>query len=145
MADLGYKTCCRCGETKALEEFRQDKNVRSGRTGSCKRCLNAEAKHWREENPEKRREYLEKLEKRFPGYKSKYARIQRERYPEKYRARKVVTSAVYTGSIEKPDSCEECRSVVDDSVALHAHHEDYSKPRDVIWLCRSCHRKRDSD
>jgi hypothetical protein len=24
---------------------------------------------------------------------------------------------------------------------LHAHHEDYKRPLNVIWLCRSCHQR----
>lgn len=36
--------------------------------------------------------------------------------------------------IQKP--CEKCNS--QDS---EMHHEDYSKPLEIIWLCRSCHLK----
>ena len=33
--------------------------------------------------------------------------------------------------------CEDC----DKEVRLDAHHDDYYKPMDVRWLCRSCHRE----
>lgn len=32
--------------------------------------------------------------------------------------------------------CSDCGSTVN----VEAHHEDYSKPRDVRWICRLCHR-----
>ena len=37
----------------------------------------------------------------------------------------------------KPEPCERCG---DDK--SQAHHEDYSKPLDVMWLCSQCHADR---
>lgn len=52
------------------------------------------------------------------------------------RAHKRVYSAVRAGRLERPDRCEGCRL----EKRLHAHHDDYSKPLKVRWLCGSCHR-----
>lgn len=38
----------------------------------------------------------------------------------------------------KPDCCQDCGR--DQSV--QAHHEDYHKPLDVLWLCQPCHLRR---
>jgi hypothetical protein len=55
---------------------------------------------------------------------------------EKHRAHGLVAKQVKAGNIERMP-CETCGEV--DSVA---HHEDYGKPLDVMWLCRRCHVKR---
>lgn len=34
-----------------------------------------------------------------------------------------------------PQPCSHCGS----EVRPHAHHEDYAKPDDIMWLCRICH------
>ena len=34
-----------------------------------------------------------------------------------------------------PKPCHNCGS----TTTIHKHHEDYSKPLDVEWLCKSCH------
>lgn len=49
-----------------------------------------------------------------------------------------IYEAIREGRMYKPNTCEECGA----EVRLHAHHEDYSKPLDVIWLCTNCHKKR---
>jgi hypothetical protein len=61
-------------------------------------------------------------------------------------ARNTVNKAVAAGELTRPDSCERCGRVPerrrwDGSTfyPLNGHHEDYSKPLDVIWLCASCH------
>lgn len=58
---------------------------------------------------------------------------------EKTRAHKTVGNAVKSGKLEKLP-CEECGDVKSE-----AHHDDYSKPLDVRWLCRKCHRKHHKD
>ncbi len=52
------------------------------------------------------------------------------------KAREIVRTAVKRGKIEK-QPCEECGNP--DS---QAHHEDYSKPLDVTWLCPGCHSRK---
>lgn len=55
---------------------------------------------------------------------------------QRVRAREAVRQAVASGRLKKL-SCEHlgngCRGVVD------AHHDDYSKPLEVRWLCRKHH------
>jgi len=36
-----------------------------------------------------------------------------------------------------PGKCEACNR----GDFVQAHHEDYSKPIEVMWLCASCHKK----
>ena len=59
-------------------------------------------------------------------------------YTAKHRARVMLNRARREGSIKAPDSCNACGAVVspDD---IDGHHEDYSKPLEVRWLCRACH------
>lgn len=52
------------------------------------------------------------------------------------RAHKRVYAAVRAGRLERPDRCQGCGL----EKRLHAHHDDYSKPLKVRWLCGSCHR-----
>lgn len=54
--------------------------------------------------------------------------------PEKHQARAGVARAVSRGDIKRL-ACEICSETKN----IHAHHEDYSKPLDVVWLCVSCH------
>jgi len=65
-----------------------------------------------------------------------YKKLQKERYPERIRAREKVFYAIKSGKlIKKP--CEECGDQ-----NSHAHHENYLNPLDVIWLCPLHHRQR---
>lgn len=61
----------------------------------------------------------------------------RQRHPEKRRAQNAVSYALRKGLLVK-GPCAKCGTNED----ICAHHEDYSKPLEVMWLCRSCHVRR---
>ena len=75
-----------------------------------------------------------------PGYKAKNAAYQRRRLKNeenhaKHMARRAVGNAVMLGKMTKGSNCALCNSGQD----IEAHHRDYSKRLEVIWLCRNCH------
>lgn len=63
-----------------------------------------------------------------------YAKAARLRSPKKAKARDLVNKALKNGSLSKKP-CRVCLSSKSE-----AHHPDYDKPLEVIWLCRKHHR-----
>lgn len=63
-----------------------------------------------------------------------YKKIQVVRYPERVKARQLVYYHKRAGNIQ-PQKCLVCKSENN----LTAHHEDYTKPLDIVWLCRDHH------
>jgi hypothetical protein len=66
-----------------------------------------------------------------------YKKIQMERYPERVQCRAILMTAKASGKITPPLTCQHCNQ----KTKLNAHHEDYSKPLDAVWLCQPCHKK----
>lgn len=62
----------------------------------------------------------------------------RERNPLQTKAYRLVYSAVRNGNLKK-QACN-CGSVL-----VEAHHADYEKPLDVLWVCKPCHMKKDKE
>lgn len=93
-------------------------------------------------NPEKFRAKARISQKKYfntPKGRTKYkleALKLRQAYPEKARARSLLSNAVCKGRIQRPKKCSLCFS---SEGVIQAHHHDYSKPYDVIWVCKSCH------
>ena len=65
------------------------------------------------------------------GSKHLYAR----QYPDRAQAHSLATTAVSNGTLTKPSACQQCGHVR----RLDAHHDDYTQPLTVRWLCRACH------
>lgn len=55
---------------------------------------------------------------------------------DKQSARLKLNYAVKVGMIVKPSKCSVCDMP---HLRINAHHEDYSKPLEVKWLCSGCH------
>lgn len=62
-----------------------------------------------------------------------YYKTWRKRNPEKALAHAKVQNALRTGKLTR-QLCDRCGRP-----DTHAHHEDYSRPLDVVWLCLTCH------
>jgi len=85
----------------------------------------------------KAKEQYENIDKSCPEYRKnnveKTMRWQ-ENNPEKVKCHKIFKKAVNAGRLI-PQPCEECGSH-----EVVGHHEDYSKPLEVIWLCDRHHK-----
>lgn len=72
--------------------------------------------------------------RRHAGKHAQSVAAYRKKHPERWRAQNAVSYALRKGQLVK-GSCAQCGTSKD----ICAHHEDYSKPLDVVWLCRPCH------
>lgn len=61
-----YKTCTKCGQTKAITDFRKDKRLKSGYGSQCKLCKYEQTKHWVESNYERKLEINNEYRLRNP-------------------------------------------------------------------------------
>ena len=124
----------------------------------CKECKRLYAKQYREkhldrilvydrnrpnakERTEKLREYRDKMRVENPEKYEKVFRTAKKRYVtnhrEKRSAENKLNNALRTGMIIRPNKCILCQT----ECKPQAHHYDYSKPLDVMWLCIPCHAK----
>lgn len=55
----------------------------------------------------------------------------------KYIARTKTAKAIKSGKLIRPEFCTSCKT----GQPVEAHHPDYNKPLNVMWLCRKCHRQ----
>lgn len=89
------------------------------------------------QHPEKAAERVKRYRETDAGKKVRQqsdARM-RAKHPEKVRARTAVNHAIKAGILEK-EPCERCGET-----KVHAHHEDYSNPLVVMWLCQKHHQE----
>lgn len=118
------KRCFKCGKEKPLSEFYTHKMMADGYLNKCKDCTKRDIKTRRDNHPEKDLETRLKACKKNPTHKN---------------ASMAVDAALRCGKLERPDCCQGCGRLASET-RLSAHHHDYTKPLDVIWLCAACHR-----
>jgi hypothetical protein len=130
------KRCSRCRVEKRLDEFRRNRTRSDGRQNRCKPCQIIGNREWAERTGNRR-------PSGDPEAKRQRNRKRLKRHPEKHRATKAVARALKRGEITRPECCESCGRDPGLNRAgqslLYAHHEDYSRPLDVEWLCATCH------
>ena len=146
------KKCFKCNETKQLTEFYKHKKMQDGTLNKCKECTKRDSAMVRHSNLEyykeydrkraslphrvKLREEITKKWKEDPELKKRNAELKRKwsiNNSDKKAAHTITGNAIRDGRLIK-NNCEICgESKVD------AHHDDYTKPLEVRWLCRKHH------
>ena len=146
------KTCFKCGVEKPCSEFYKHAAMGDGYLGKCKTCTKADtaarvsAKQsdpdWVVKEAERCREKGRKVRAEGREIKqhgdARAASLKRwnEKHSEKRLAHNAVSNAIRDGRLLKKP-CERCGNP--DS---EGHHDDYSKPLDVKWLCPKHHAER---
>lgn len=125
------KTCIKCKEEKPLSAYYKHPRSCDGHMGKCKECCKRDATNNRNANVDRVREYDRARGNRQPkGYLKAY----RAKFPNKYKAVNMVNNSMRGGKLFK-EPCEVCGTEQN----IHAHHDDYSKPLNVRWLCAVHH------
>jgi hypothetical protein len=110
------KVCFKCHVEKALTEFYVHPQMGDGRLNKCKECTRKDVRQNYEANGDYYRAYDRKR-----GY--------RPGDPHKVAARMAVRK------LQKGT----CEIGVDCNGRIEAHHDDYTKPLEVRWLCKKHH------
>lgn len=130
------KKCTKCQDSKPFSEFERRHENKNKYHSWCKDCRR---EYFREYN-KKHKERRDKQQKQhYYDHKEQLSKRRREKYYADRSprvARYEVEKAVKSGDLKIPPECESCGH----QKKLEGHHEDYSKPLDIIWLCMSCHR-----
>lgn len=140
--------CWKCQQMKPETEFHLNRYTRRGRSKSrgraweCKPCKNPEGaravRRSRAANPERARASARAY--RLANPEKVRASYERACATPKQAAREVLLYAVKSGKIDKPTVCEGCGQSFPIG-RIQGHHEDYTKPLAVRWLCHPCHMK----
>lgn len=132
------KECFKCESVKPLTEFYKHEKMADGHLNKCKECTKNDALNHRNKNIEKIRAYDRERSKNPERIKLsvEVTRAWRAEDKRRVKAHNAVSRAIKTGKLTRIPCirCGEKKS--------HAHHEDYDKPLDVIWLCQICHSQR---
>lgn len=150
MTQTTQKTCFKCGVPQPFSAFYKHAQTADGHLNKCKTCTKKDTKANRDENIdyyrnydnsrsslphriEARAEYAASPKGREAGNRAK--KMWEKRNPHKKKAVTTVNNAIRDGKLERGTECAACKGTKN----IEAHHEDYSKPLDVTWLCKKCH------
>ncbi len=138
------KTCNKCHAVLAESAFYKHKQTRDRLDPTCKECKKAYQRQYQDgrsasdiewvlKERQRKREYQRRKGTAYvPEKHINYIKATARRNPEKFAAQVLFRNAVARGAIQR-QLCEKCGK------KAQGHHDDYSKPFEVRWLCVKHH------
>lgn len=127
------KRCTCCRRTKPMTSFSPHRTAKDGHRKVCRACVKAN-RIQPAAKPRAQTEKTPELVIRIRVGVQQWGR----RNPAAAHARAVVHKALRAGMIRKAASC---RVKGCSQTTVEAHHASYRKPLDVLWTCRSHHKR----
>jgi len=143
------KPCIKCLIEKPLEAFHRHHRMADGHLNTCKECACAYVRQHRVDNPDYYKTY-EKERRDLPhriALRAEYAQTPEGReshrrskdkwkveHPNQLKAHTTVNNALRDGRLIR-QPCWVCGK------QAQAHHPDYDRPLDVVWLCSLHHKQ----
>lgn len=152
------KVCFKCKTEKPIADYYRHSEMKDGHLNKCKECTKRDAKQHRYgPNREKILSYdRARGNRQKPGYQRDYAKRNKDIILEKARFyrlqnQKKIADKTKRYRLDNPEKykahtiakripikpCEVCGTTEN----VHRHHDDYTKPRDVRFLCAEHHRQ----
>ena len=143
---MNTKKCNSCGNESPVDNFVKNVTAKDGLAWACRDCtkkqresrkpaLKAYNRKYRQADKEQVRESNRRWRARNRESVRTTNYKWRKRNPGKHRTHMLFSAAVLRGELVAPDRCETCLR----EMSLQGHHDDYSKPMEVRWLCAICH------
>lgn len=145
------KICFKCGIPKELDEFYKHPQMADGHLNKCIECTKSDVHRHRDANVDAIHAYDRergKLPHRLKANRDRqrvnpaphYQALARynQKHPERKAATVTVNNAVRDERLKR-QPCEECGAE-----KVEAHHDDYTKPLEVRWLCNKHHKAADA-
>lgn len=131
---MQFKRCFKCLQQLPLEAFYKHAAMGDGHLNKCKECTKRDARKHRLDKIDYYRSY-DKLRASQPHRVAQRREIWDawlETHPKRRAAQVALGNAVRSGKVQKLP-CLVCGDKAE------AHHPDYDRPLDVVWLCRPHH------
>lgn len=127
------KDCTKCKKFNPIENFyvRNQKPI-----SECKACVKKRVSDW-VKTPRGSLLRNRQVKRGIKAHGWRRLKKWRKNHGDKYKAHYTVYNALKSGLLKK-EPCGRCRTTKN----VHAHHEDYSRPLNIVWLCQAHHRER---
>lgn len=142
---MELKKCSECGRMLPISEFNKNRNSRDGLQDRCRDCFSAYNRRRYQEKRDRIRKDVHDYQRdnKMNVYLSRQKTWDSREKHTKVEARRLSGAALDAGVIDRPDHCQACGCSSEEH-RIEAHHDDYERPLDIIWLCTPCHRRADA-